>query len=253
MLPELPEPWCSFLHDVDARLHGPVELHCLGGFVVTVLHGLPRPTADIDVLSVVPSAALCDLIELAGESSPLHREHGVYLDIVTVVTCPDGYEGRLVEFLPGTWNRLRLFALDSYVQGALATHFRIRTSPVAVREAATIEASIPGQVLSATLTLRPMGVKTVLLSPDPVVGGATVSGIVALQCAAGPGDITVALSSTKPDIAAPATATVTIPVGTNFLPFEVTTTPVTEESKSVISATANGVKRSKALVVTPGP
>jgi hypothetical protein len=114
MRPELREPWRSFLHDVDARLHGPVELHCLGGFVVTVLHGLPRPTADIDVLSVVPGAALGDLIELAGESSPLHRKHGVYLDIVTVVTCPDGYEGRLVEFLPGTWNRLRLFALDPY-------------------------------------------------------------------------------------------------------------------------------------------
>jgi hypothetical protein len=99
---------------VDARLHGPVALHCLGGFVVTVLHGLPRPTADIDVLSVVPGESLGTLIELAGESSALHRKHGVYLDIVTVVTCPDGYEGRLVEFLPGTWNRLRLFVLDPY-------------------------------------------------------------------------------------------------------------------------------------------
>jgi hypothetical protein len=114
MPPELREPWRSFLHDVDARLHRPVELHCLGGFVVTVLHGLPRPTADIDVLSVVPGAALGDLIELAGELSPLHRKHGVYLDIVTVVTCPDGYEGRLVECLPGTRNRLRLLALDPY-------------------------------------------------------------------------------------------------------------------------------------------
>ena len=68
-------------------------LHGLGGFVVTVLHGLPRPTADIDVLAVVPGAALGDLIELAGESSGLHRKHGVYLDVVTVVTCPDGTRG----------------------------------------------------------------------------------------------------------------------------------------------------------------
>ena len=112
MPPELQEPWRSFLRDVDVRLPGTVELHCLGGFVVTVLHGLPRPTADIDVLSVVPIGALGDLIELAGESSVLHRKHGVYLDIVTVVTCPDGYEARRSEFLPGTWNGLRLFALD---------------------------------------------------------------------------------------------------------------------------------------------
>ena len=31
-----------------------------------------------------------------------------------MVTCQDGHEARLVEFLPGTWKRLRLFALDPY-------------------------------------------------------------------------------------------------------------------------------------------
>jgi hypothetical protein len=136
--------------------------------------------------------------------------------------------------------------------GATRKSFSILTSAVAARETATIEASVSGEMLAATLSIEPMGVKTVLLSPDPVVGGATVSGIVALRCAAGPGDITVALSSTKPDIAAPTTATVTIPVGTNFLPFEVMTTPVTAETKASIKATANGVTKSNALVVRPG-
>ena len=31
-----------------------VELHCLGGFVVTMLYGLERPTADIDVITIAP-------------------------------------------------------------------------------------------------------------------------------------------------------------------------------------------------------
>jgi hypothetical protein len=137
--------------------------------------------------------------------------------------------------------------------GALAKGFKILTDPVTASETATIQASIPGEELSSTLSLKPMGVKTVLLSPDPVVGGATVAGVVALQCAAGPGDITVNLSSTKPDIAAPTASTVTIPMGTNFLPFEVTTTPVTAEAKATIAATANGVKKSNALVVNPAP
>ena len=48
MLPDLREPWRSFLHDVDARVRDPVALHCLGGFVVTVLHGLPRPIAKLE-------------------------------------------------------------------------------------------------------------------------------------------------------------------------------------------------------------
>lgn len=95
-------------------MHGCMAPSSCTVWVGSSSHGLPRPTADIDVLSVIPGAALGDLIELAGESSGLHRKHGVYLDVVTVVTCPEGYERRLTEFLPGTWNCLRLFALDPY-------------------------------------------------------------------------------------------------------------------------------------------
>ena len=57
MPPELPEPWRSFLQELDASLTDTVDFHCLGGFVVTGLYGLPRPTADIDVL-VVPVRTL---------------------------------------------------------------------------------------------------------------------------------------------------------------------------------------------------
>ena len=30
-----PEPWRSFLRELDKPLKGPVELRCLGGFVIT--------------------------------------------------------------------------------------------------------------------------------------------------------------------------------------------------------------------------
>jgi len=39
----IPEPWQSFLSHIDAGLREDVELHCLGGFVVTVLYDLMRP------------------------------------------------------------------------------------------------------------------------------------------------------------------------------------------------------------------
>jgi hypothetical protein len=111
---DLPEPWGRFLRDLDARLRTPVALHCLGGFVVTALHGFPRPTADIDIVSVVPGDALTGLLEIAGESSELHARHGVYLDVATVAVCPDHYEERLIELLPRSWTLLRVFALDPY-------------------------------------------------------------------------------------------------------------------------------------------
>jgi hypothetical protein len=69
----------------------------------------------------------------------------------------------------------------------------------------------------------------------------------------GPGAIEVRLTSTKPLAAAPATPTVTVHVGTKVMPFAVTTNPVTVVTKPAIKATANGVTKSKALVVNPAP
>jgi hypothetical protein len=36
------EPWVSFLKALDGRLDGAVELHCIGGFVITMHFGLSR-------------------------------------------------------------------------------------------------------------------------------------------------------------------------------------------------------------------
>ncbi len=115
MTPErLRQPWRSFLADLDRRTSSSVSLHCLGGFVVTTCYGLPRPTGDLDVLPVFPSEPLAALVTVAGPDSDLHKKHGVYLDLVTVATCPSHYEQRLVEMFPGAWQHLRLFALDPY-------------------------------------------------------------------------------------------------------------------------------------------
>jgi Nucleotidyltransferase of unknown function (DUF6036) len=108
------EPWRSFLGELDGQLSGPVELHCLGGFVVTQHYGLGlRETVDIDFLPasiVVPTSHLDDL---AGQHSVLHRRHGVYLQQVTVVTPPCDYATRLQSmFADAPWRKLRLYALD---------------------------------------------------------------------------------------------------------------------------------------------
>lgn len=110
----LPEPWRSFLADLDRMVSSDVALHCLGGFVITACHGLPRPTGDLDILPVFPPEPLARLVTLAGRDSNLHKKHGVYLDLVTVATCPESYEQRLVEVFSGSCQHIRLFALDPY-------------------------------------------------------------------------------------------------------------------------------------------
>lgn len=108
------EPWRSFFSDIDERLTEGVELHCLGGFVVTVLYGLLRPTADVDVIAITPRSEIEPLMDLAGQGSALHRKHKVYLQLVGVATVPDEYEERLTDISPAAFKHLRVLALDPY-------------------------------------------------------------------------------------------------------------------------------------------
>ena len=114
MPPELPQPWRSFLAELDGMISSAVALHCLGGFVVTACYGLPRSTGDLDVLLIFPSESQSSLVALAGRNSELHKKHGVYLDVVTVATYPDNYEQRLAEVFTGACQHIRLLALDPY-------------------------------------------------------------------------------------------------------------------------------------------
>jgi hypothetical protein len=49
------EPWRSFLSELDALLDRPGDFHCIGGFVISQYYGFARETADLDLLTVVPT------------------------------------------------------------------------------------------------------------------------------------------------------------------------------------------------------
>ena len=113
MLSELPpEPWLSFLRDIDTFITQETQLHCLGGFVVTVIHGAARTTSDLDAIATVHKDP--GLLGRAGLGSPLHKKHKLYLDPVGVAPLPENYEDRLTEIFPQAFDRLRLSALDPY-------------------------------------------------------------------------------------------------------------------------------------------
>jgi hypothetical protein len=107
------EPWLSFLDDLDASLEDPVDLHCIGGFVVSQHFGLARETADLDVLTVIPPGAANRVAEVAGKASPLRIRHKVYIDHVTICSYPDSYQSRLIRVFP-LWTKVRLWALEPH-------------------------------------------------------------------------------------------------------------------------------------------
>ncbi len=110
----IPEPWRSFLNELDRIATSTVRLDCIGGFVVTMLYGMNRPTADVDVLDVAPSAAADAFSKVAMLGGALFQKYGIYLDRVTVAQPPYEYESRLGEMFPGAFQNLRLMALDPY-------------------------------------------------------------------------------------------------------------------------------------------
>jgi hypothetical protein len=135
--------------------------------------------------------------------------------------------------------------------GATTKTFSVTTTAVAAEVTGTVSASLGGATQSESLTLRPIGLQTLSLSPTSVVGGNGVLGTAKLECRAGPGAITVGLASSNTGVAEPSTLSVSIPAGVQSGTFDVTTSPVLAKASTVIAASANGISKTKTLTVTP--
>ena len=82
--------------------------------MVSLLYSMPRPTADVDFLTVVPYTEMRHLLELAGQGSALHKRFGLYLQHVGVASLPEEYEARLIPMFPGAYRNLRLLGAEAY-------------------------------------------------------------------------------------------------------------------------------------------
>jgi hypothetical protein len=113
-MPNLPSPWPQFLADVDQSLSEPVELHCVGGFVLTAVYAIPRETSDLDYISVIPQQALNELERIAGADSDLRKKHKVWVHVASgVADYPEDYESRLTT-LPLGLKKLTLRVFEPY-------------------------------------------------------------------------------------------------------------------------------------------
>jgi len=88
--------WRKFLDEIDTLLSSPVQLICIGGFVVTAIHGFSRNTEDLDHIAS-RGEIITELDTIAGSGSPLHRKHKLYIDYVGVVTMPINFDERLIQ------------------------------------------------------------------------------------------------------------------------------------------------------------
>lgn len=134
--------------------------------------------------------------------------------------------------------------------GATTAKFTITGATVTANQTGTVTASYGGVSKSTPLTVRPIGVASVTLSPNPVVGPNRVTGTVTLECPAAPGNIVVTLTSGNPAVAN-VVPSIRVPAGATSAPFHVSTADVSVVSYANIRATANGVWKAARLQVNP--
>ena len=133
----------------------------------------------------------------------------------------------------------------------LSPYFTITTSAVATPAVAAITATYNGGMKSANLTVNPVALLSVTLSPTAVVGGvSTTANRVTLNGPAPPGGVTVTLASGNPSAVAP--ASVIVPAGATLSPyFTIATSAVGTPTVVSITATYNGVMKSANLTLNP--
>ena len=154
----------------------------------------------------------------------------------------------LVVYLSDTLAAATVPATVTVPAGATTKTFTVKSSYVAANQAGLVSATLGTATLSQPLTLRPVGMYLLSVVPSPVVGGLTATGTAKLECKAGPGPITVTLGSSNAVASVP--GSISIPAGVQSGTFQVTTTPVVATTRTTLSATANGITKTKTLSVT---
>jgi hypothetical protein len=154
----------------------------------------------------------------------------------------------LVVYLSDTLAAATVPATVTVPAGATTKAFTVKSSYVEANQAGLVSATLGSTTLSQSLTLRPVGMYLLSVVQSPVVGGLAATGTAKLECKAGPGPITVTLGSSNAVASVP--GSIVIPAGVQSGTFQVTTTPVVVTTKTTLSATANGITKTKTLSVT---
>ncbi|HSM78235.1 MAG TPA: hypothetical protein VLT57_11435, partial [Bryobacteraceae bacterium] len=136
--------------------------------------------------------------------------------------------------------------------GSVSANFTITASAVSATTLVTISATYGGVTKAAALTVLPVALYTLSLSPSAIGGGLPVkNNRVSIGGLAPAGGIVVGLSSATPAVAS-TPASVTIPAGQAVSPvFTITTSPVATSKSVTITASYGGVVKTAALTVNP--
>jgi len=134
-------------------------------------------------------------------------------------------------------------------EGATSATFTIWTNNPPAFRTGVITARIPPSHRTLIMSINPVFLNSIAVTPTAVVGGNPVTGTARSNVNAPPGGLLVSLSDSSAFASVP--ANVTIPAGTQSANFTVTTLAVVSSTNVTITGYGNGVGRTATLTLRP--
>jgi hypothetical protein len=135
--------------------------------------------------------------------------------------------------------------------GTTSATFTMTTNAVTAKQSGTVTAAVGPAKIKKTLTLQPISVSKVVLSPTTVTAPTTSTATITLETPvpASIGSIIVSLSSDHPAIANPESASITFNTGEVSKQATINTAHPAVSTDVVITAAANGRSKTAKLTV----
>lgn len=133
--------------------------------------------------------------------------------------------------------------------GSSSATFTVATTGVNVRTSAVVTAGAGVTQQSGVLTVNPVTLTNLSLSPTSIGGGSTSTGTVTLSGPAGPGGVVVSLSTI--DTGATLPASVQVPAGASTATFTISTKAVQVATAVMVAATLGSSTETATLTITP--
>ena len=210
---------------------------------ISVTYGAVTKTANLTVRPPALSYVALAAVSVGGGATTTTNK--------VVLDGPAGPSGLDVQLSSSDSSVASLPATVTVASGSINSPvFSIVTQPVAVATPITISATYNGVTKTATLTVKPVGLSSVTISPSSVVGGVSAtSNRVTLNGPAPAGGLAVAVTSSAPAATVP--SPVTVAAGATYATFTITTSPVSANTSVTIGASVNGTTASGTLTVRP--
>jgi hypothetical protein len=210
---------------------------------ITAKYGASTRSATLTLTVTIPYLALSPASLNAGSAGTLNR---------VTLSRPAPAGGALVALSSSNPAAASVPGSVLIAAGSTASpYFRTDTFPVASTTAVSISASYKNVARAATLTVYPVTLYSVILSPTAPKGGtSSTAHRVTLTRAAPPGGATVMLTSSNPAIAI-VPPSVLVAAGRTTAYFQIQTNQVTQKTLVQIGAAFGGVSKTVQLTVMP--